>query len=115
MIKSTLGCWIALVGAICFEVLGSAAMKLGHTNNEIGMIKGLILTYLLISISYLFLAKAVRKIPVTIAYAFWEGLGLILIAAVSFLVLGETISLPKFLGLVAVLAGVILVERGVHK
>ena len=51
-------------------------------------------------------------LPVGVAFAFWEGLGLTLITLSSVLILNEALTLKRVLGLICVLAGALLVHHG---
>ena len=83
--------WILLALAIVAEITGTLSMKWasvsgGHT--------GFILMLVMIALSYIFLAFAVKKIALGVAYALWEGIGILLITIFSVLLFDETLSLP---------------------
>ncbi|GAL25782.1 spermidine export protein MdtJ [Vibrio variabilis] len=67
-----------------------------------GNVLNYITMYVLITISYYFLALAAKKIPIGIAFACWEGLGIALITMVSIFYFGATLSLQEIFGLVLV-------------
>ncbi|HEV7436276.1 MAG TPA: SMR family transporter, partial [Pseudorhizobium sp.] len=48
--------------------------------------------------------------PVGIAYAIWSGLGIVLISAVGFFVLGQRLDLPALIGIGLIIAGVVVVN-----
>lgn len=73
---------------------------------------GLVLMFALIALSYYCLALAATGLPIGVAYAFWEGLGLTLITLVSVFLLGEAMNLQRFLALAAILAGALLIHHG---
>lgn len=105
--------WLFLVLAIFFEVGGTSVMKLSQMDDWIlGPQAGLAAMYVLIGLSYYCLALSVTGLPVGVAFAFWEGLGLTLITLVSVFVLDETMNLPRFLALLAVLGGAMLIHHG---
>jgi spermidine export protein MdtJ len=72
---------IFLTGAILTEVAGTSSMAM-IPENEAGWLNYLPM-WLLISFSYLLLAKAAKTISIGIAFALWEGLGIALITVVS--------------------------------
>ncbi len=54
-----------------------------------------ILMLAMIALSYIFLAFAVKKIALGVAYALWEGIGILLITLFSVLLFDESLSLLK--------------------
>ena len=80
--------WILLALAIIAEITGTLSMKWasvsgGHT--------GFILMLAMIALSYIFLAFAVKKIALGVAYALWEGIGILLITLFSVLLFDESV------------------------
>lgn len=103
--------WLFLIGAVVFEVGGSTLMKATRAvpdSAEAGYIGMLIL----IGISYYLLALSTQGLPVGVAYAFWEGLGLTLITLVSVFVLHEAMGPVRLAALAAILAGALLIHHG---
>lgn len=105
--------WYCLLGAIILEVGGTTVMKLaqGWSFAHAGLL-GLALMWLAIGLSYYLLALSTTGLPVGVAFAFWEGLGLTLITLSGMLFLGEALTFKRMLGLVCVLAGALLVNHG---
>lgn len=68
------------------------------------------LFYLLIGISYFLLSIAVKRVPIAIAFASWEGAGLLLISALSFFLFGEQLSILQLLGVGLAGIGILLVN-----
>ncbi|WP_440467913.1 SMR family transporter [Pseudomonas sp. YH-1] len=101
--------WIYLFTAIGFEVIGTTSMKFTHT---LFPIAGLLVMYVMIGLSYYFLSLAVKRVPVGVAYALWEGIGIVLITLVSAIWLGEHLGMEKALGLAVMIAGILLVKSG---
>ena len=67
----------------------------------------------LIGLSFALLSIALRVIPLAVAYAVWEGLGIVGIAVVGHLLFGEHLTAERIVALAAILAGILLLERGV--
>ncbi|MFR0689235.1 SMR family transporter [Enterobacterales bacterium AE_CKDN230030158-1A_HGKHYDSX7] len=84
-------------------------MKFTHT---LFPVAGLLVMYLMIGLSYYFLSLAVKRVPVGVAYALWEGIGIVLITLVSAIWLGEHLGVEKALGLAVMIAGILLVKSG---
>ena len=96
--------WILLALAIVAEITGTLSMKWasvsgGHT--------GFILMLAMIALSYIFLAFAVKKIALGVAYALWEGIGILLITVFSVLL--------KIAGLTTLVVGIVLIKSGTQK
>ena len=105
--------WLFLLLAIVFEVGGTSIMKLSQSPHWfLGPTAGLGIMFALIGLSYYCLALSVQGLPVGVAFASWEGLGLTLITLVSVLLLGEPFTLPRLGALCAVLLGVMLIHHG---
>ncbi len=62
--------WILLGLAIATEITGTLSMKWASVSEGNG---GFILMLVMISLSYIFLSFAVKKIALGVAYALWEG------------------------------------------
>lgn len=106
--------WILLALAIIAEITGTLSMKWasvsgGHT----GFI--LMLMLAMIALSYIFLAFAVKKIALGVAYALWEGIGILLITLFSVLLFDESLSLLKIAGLTTLVIGIVLIKSGTQK
>ena len=107
--------WILLALAIIAEITGTLSMKWasvsgGHT--------GFILMLAMIALSYIFLAFAVKKIALGVAYALWEGIGILLItlfSVPSVLLFDESLSLLKIAGLTTLVIGIVLIKSGTQK
>lgn len=105
--------WAYLALAIVLEVSGTITMKVAHlASSPVSTEIALASMYVLIGVSYYFLALSVTRLPVGVAYAFWEGLGLTLITISSVLFLGETMTVTRFLALMAIVAGAALIHHG---
>ena len=105
--------WLCLTGAILAEVGGTVVMKMSHswTFPHAAQL-GLVAMLALVALSYYLLALSTTALPVGVAFACWEGLGLSLITLSSVFVLGEHMSLTRFLALGCVVGGVLLIHRG---
>ncbi|MFC1416959.1 DMT family transporter [Streptacidiphilus cavernicola] len=63
-------------------------------------------------LSFVFLAQALKHIPVSTAYAIWSGIGTAVVAAIGFSFLGESINSWKLCGIALIIAGVIALNLG---
>ncbi|AZS51225.1 QacE family quaternary ammonium compound efflux SMR transporter [Entomomonas moraniae] len=101
--------WSFLFLAVFFEVTGTSSIKL--FDQHFPML-GLIVMYGLIGISYFCLSLSLKKVPVGVAYAIWEGIGIVLITIVSVLLFDEHISVLKVVSLVLIIVGILLIKSG---
>ncbi|CAK7058932.1 MAG: Spermidine export protein MdtJ [Desulfovibrio sp.] len=101
--------WLCLAGSIVFEVAGTSVMKISQTSWPV---TGMAAMYVLLGLSYFCLAKAVVKLPLGVAYAFWEGFGLLLITLISALFLHERLDAMRAAALALVFCGTLLVHHG---
>ena len=103
--------YIFLALAIVGEVIATTFLKL--TSGE----KAVWWAYPIVGIGYVFaftmLAQTLSKgVPLGIAYAVWAGVGVVLVAVISWLVFHETLTWMQLAGMVLVVAGVTLLELG---
>ncbi len=94
---------IVLAAAIVSEVIATSALKAsaGFTRPWPS-----VLTVVGYAISFYLLSQALKSIPVGVAYAIWSGVGIVLIAAIGWLVFGQRLDGPALLGMALIIAGV---------
>jgi small multidrug resistance pump len=49
-------------------------------------------------------------IPIGLAYAIWSGLGIVLISAIGYFALGQSLDTPALAGLGLIIAGVLVIN-----
>lgn len=101
--------WIALFSAIACEVMGTLALKLFGL--ETPWLAAAV-TGSFIVLSYLLLSLAFRRIPVAVAFAIWEAVGLALITLLSVWLLGDYLMPMHLLALGSLLVGAWLLHSG---
>lgn len=104
--------WLFLFMAILSEVIGTLSMKYA---SETGNIYGHIVMYFMITLSYILLSMSVKRVALGVAYALWEGIGVLLITVSSVIIFGEDISFIKASGLATLLLGIVLIKSGTQK
>ncbi|AYA40285.1 multidrug/spermidine efflux SMR transporter subunit MdtJ [Xenorhabdus nematophila] len=104
--------WIFLALAIVAEVIGTLSMKQANISGDF---TGMIVMYTMITASYILLAIAVKKVALGVAYALWEGIGILFITTFSVLWFNESLSLMKIGGVTLLIAGIFLIKIGVKK
>jgi spermidine export protein MdtJ len=101
--------WILLALAIAAEITGTLSMKWASVNDDTA---GFIFMLVMIALSYIFLSFAVKRIALGVAYAIWEGLGILFITLFSVMLFDETLSAMKIVGLLTLVTGVALIKSG---
>ncbi|HCB2188340.1 multidrug/spermidine efflux SMR transporter subunit MdtJ [Escherichia coli] len=99
--------WILLGLAIATEITGTLSMKWASVSEGNG---GFILMLVMISLSYIFLSFAVKKIALGVAYALWGGFGIAATLAAGWILFGQRLNRKGWIGLVLLLAGMIMVK-----
>jgi len=94
--------------AIVAEVLGTMTLRLSA---DVAPVAGHAAMVALIAASFYFLAIAVRRVPMGVAYAVWEGLGLVLITVVSAWLFDDALGRRELSAFALILAGVWLLQR----
>ncbi len=104
--------WILLILAIIAEITGTLSMKWASVSDGHN---GFILMLVMISLSYIFLSFAVKKIALGVAYALWEGIGILLITLFSVFLFDEQLPVLKVIGLATLVSGIVLIKSGTRK
>ena len=66
-----------------------------------------ILVFIFYGLGFIPLIKAVEKIDLSIVYAIWSGLGIVLVSIIGFLYFKETVNFVKIVCIVLVVIGVV--------
>jgi len=99
--------WLYLLIAILTEVVGTSLMKVSQ---GLSRLLPTVFMFVLYAISFVFMALALKKIEVGIAYAIWSGLGTALIAMIGIAWFRESFNIPKLVGIILIIAGVVLLN-----
>ena len=99
--------WLFLGVAIFGEVVATSALKSTDGFSKLAPSFVVVVGYV---IAFSFLSLALRSIPVGVAYAIWAGLGVVLVAAIAWLVHGQKLDFAAILGMVLIIAGVIVMN-----
>ena len=104
--------WMFLGLAIITEVIGTLSMKYASVS---GGSAGMIVMYIMIASSYILLSMAVKKVALGVAYALWEGIGILIITTFSVMWFHESLSPLKLGDLALLIAGITLIKYGTKK
>lgn len=91
--------------AIITEVIGTNLMKASN-----GFAKPLptVLTVIAYTVCFYSLAQCLKSINLSIAYALWGGLGIILTTIVSVIVWHNRVTIPELIGIGLIVVGVVI-------
>ena len=103
--------YLFLALAIVGEVIATTFLK--FTSGD----KAVWWAYPIVGVGYVFafvmLSQTLsRGVPLGIAYAIWAGVGVVLVAIISWLAFGELLTWQQLVGIGLVVAGVALLELG---
>jgi quaternary ammonium compound-resistance protein SugE len=95
--------WAYLAAAAAFEIMFALSMKYAEGFTRV---VPTIVTVLGVVGGIAFLMLALRTLPVSVAYPIWTAVGTLGTVILGFVLLGESLTLTKFLSAVALAAGV---------
>ena len=99
--------WIYLGIAIVAEVIATSALKAADGFTRLAPSLVVIAGYV---IAFYFLSLTLRAIPVGVAYAIWAGVGMVLIALIGWMFLGQRLDAPALAGIGLIIAGVVVIN-----
>ncbi|WP_412031052.1 DMT family transporter [Halomonas sp. M4R1S46] len=99
--------YVYLALAIIAEVVATSSLKASQEFTRFWPSVVVVVGY---GLAFYTLTLALRTLPVGIAYAFWAGLGIVLVTLIGFLVYGERPDLPAVLGLAMIVGGVVVIQ-----
>lgn len=99
--------WLYLGIAIVAEVIATSALKSAEGFTRLAPSLVVLVGYVA---AFYFLSLTLRTIPVGLAYAIWSGVGIVLIALIGWLVLGQPLDTPALIGIGLIIAGVIVIN-----
>ncbi|AZT83004.1 QacE family quaternary ammonium compound efflux SMR transporter [Marinobacter sp. NP-4(2019)] len=99
--------WLFLGVAIVAEVVATSALKSSDGFSRLMPSIIVILGYVL---AFYFLSLTLKVIPIGVAYAIWAGLGIVLIALVSWAIYGQKLDLPAIAGMTLIVMGVAVIN-----
>lgn len=101
--------WVALAIAIISEVIATSFLKASDGFSKLWPSVIVIVGY---ASAFYFMSISIKSIPVGVTYAIWSGTGIVLIALVGWLVMGQKLDWPAILGMSLIVAGVLVIQLG---
>lgn len=102
--------YLLLAGAILTEVIATVSLSL--SNGFTRLLPSLVVIVGYTSSFTLLSFALARGLPLAIAYAIWAGVGVSLVAVIGVVLLGNNLTWTQAGGIVAVVAGVTMIELG---
>ena len=99
--------YVFLFLAIILEVFGSSMLLKSESFSKI---KPTLLMIVAFVGAFYFLSKALKFMPLSITYALWAGVGLVLTALVSFFVFKQKLDAAALIGIAFILVGVLVIN-----
>ncbi|WP_168012623.1 DMT family transporter [Halomonas salinarum] len=99
--------YVFLALAIIAEVVATSALK---ASDEFSRLWPSVLVVVCYGLAFYLLSLVLRTLPVGIAYAFWAGLGIVLVTLIGIVVYGERPDMPAILGLGMIVGGVVVIQ-----
>ncbi|MFB7664677.1 DMT family transporter [Kitasatospora sp. NPDC056138] len=104
--------YLLLALAITSEVCATSCLKLTEGFTRLWPSIAVGIGY---ALSFLLLGRALKHIPVSIAYAVWSGAGTAAVAAIGIVAFGEQLGRAQWLGIALIIVGVVVLNlRGSH-
>ena len=94
---------LAIVGG----AIGTSALAASAGFTRTGPIAVMAAGYL---VCFVALTRALRVIPISVAYAVWSGVGIALVSVIGWVWLGQRLNLGELLGIALILAGTVVIQ-----
>ena len=99
--------WLYLSAAILFETIGTTALQASQQFTRAAPSALVVVSY---AASFYLLSLTLKFMPVGIVYAIWSGLGICFIAAIAYVVFGQTLDLAAILGMAMIIGGIVVIN-----
>lgn len=96
-----------LLAAITTEVIATAALK--NTDHFTNWPPVLLVVFGYAGAYYCF-SLAIRTLPMSLAYATWSGMGIMLVALIGSVSYGQRLDVPALLGISLIVAGIVVLN-----
>ena len=93
--------------AIVAEVVATSALKASEGFTRTGPSLIVAIGY---GVAFYFLSLVLKTVPMGVAYAIWSGVGIVLIAAIGWLLMRQPLDVPALLGIGLIVAGVAVIQ-----
>ena len=101
-----MGYWYLEI-AIIAEVIATSALK---ASGEFTKLVPSIIVVTGYGVAFYFLSLVLRTIPVGVAYAIWNGMGIVLITIVGSVFFKQIPDVPALIGMILIISGVVVIN-----
>lgn len=99
--------YLMLLLAVTAETIGTTALQASQQFTRLWPSIIVVVGY---GFAFYFMALTLRFMPVGIVYAIWSGLGILLIAAIGYIVFGQRLDWPAIAGLGMIISGILVIH-----
>jgi len=99
--------WLMLAVAIVSGASGTTSLAASAGLTRLGPTIAVVLCYL---VCFVALTRALRVIPLSVAYAVWSGIGIMLVSAIGWVVFDQRLNPVEWVGVALIVAGVVLIQ-----
>ncbi|MDG0805637.1 multidrug efflux SMR transporter [Pectobacterium brasiliense] len=102
--------WLWMLLVILSETSATSTLKMFDDSQGITKIALLGIIILLYCVCYYSLSKAVKHLPVGLAYATWSGTGILLVSTLSIIFYGQRPDIPAIIGMIVIATGITIMN-----
>ncbi|GLY59877.1 QacE family quaternary ammonium compound efflux SMR transporter [Pectobacterium carotovorum subsp. carotovorum] len=102
--------WLWMLLVILSETSATSTLKMFDNSQGITKIALLSVIILLYCVCYYSLSKAVKHLPVGLAYATWSGTGILLVSTLSIIFYGQRPDIPAIIGMTVIATGIVIMN-----
>jgi small multidrug resistance pump len=99
--------YLFLIVAVLFETFGTTCLQASQQFTRLLPSIGVALGF---AGSFYMLTLTLKYMPLGIVYAFWSGLGIILITAIGVVVFRQSVDLAAVIGMALIIAGILVIH-----
>jgi small multidrug resistance pump len=99
--------YVYLAISIVAEVIATSSLK---ASEEFTKPIPSIIVVVGYAVAFHFLSLTLKTIPLGVAYAFWSGAGVTLVAVVGWVLFGQKLDLPAIIGMAMIVGGVVVMQ-----
>ncbi|NIY49062.1 DMT family transporter [Cedecea colo] len=103
-------CWLWMLLVILSETSATSTLKM--FDNSQGLTKTLLLVLLIVlyCVCYYSLSRAVKDIPVGLAYATWSGTGILMVSTLGMVFYGQHPDTAAIIGMAIIASGIVIMN-----